>query len=139
VSATLTLAEDAQRTAGILLLALVAVEWGGTFMLRVVAGGVPATTFQSSFYRAGHAHAGVLVVLALLSQILVSATDVDGLWRLTASTGVAFAAILMPLGFFVSAAGRGLERPNRFVALIWLGGLSLAAGVVALGLALLVG
>jgi hypothetical protein len=139
VSATYALADDARTTAGVLLLTLVAVEWGGTFLLRVSTAGVPATDFQRGFYRAGHAHAGVLVVLGLVCQLLVSATDVDGLWRTIAATGVPAAAILMPLGFFVSAAGRDVERPSRLVLLVWLGAACLAAGVVALGVALLTG
>ena len=43
-------------------------------MLRLVTGRAPATPFQKTFARAGHAHAGVLVSLALITQILVDAT-----------------------------------------------------------------
>ena len=66
----LTLSPAASTTAGVLLLTIVAVEWGGTFMLKIVRGRAPMTTFQHSFARAGHAHAGVLVTLALVCQIL---------------------------------------------------------------------
>jgi len=52
-------------TAGVLLLAIVAVEWGGYYMLSLVRGRRTATPFQVTFSRAGHAHAGVLVILAL--------------------------------------------------------------------------
>lgn len=47
------------------------------------------------------------------------------------------AAILMPAGFFFSAMGRGRTRPNGFIALVWLGAASLAAGVPATGVGLL--
>ena len=50
--------------AGILLLALITVESGGVFLVRVAAGGVPANGLQKSWYRAGHAHAAVLLVLS---------------------------------------------------------------------------
>jgi len=50
----------------VLLLTIVAIEYGGWFMLRVVRGRQPATPFQQAFFRAGHAHAGVLVILALV-------------------------------------------------------------------------
>jgi hypothetical protein len=73
VIAELTLSSDSRTTAGILLLTLVAVEFGGLVVLRVVRGRQPATPFQRSFARAGHAHAGVLVTLALVGQILADA------------------------------------------------------------------
>src|SRR6266508_2030668 len=60
------LSSDARNTAGILLLAIVAVEFGGTYMLRIVRGRETVTGFQHAFARAGHAHAGVLVTLSLV-------------------------------------------------------------------------
>jgi hypothetical protein len=120
----------------VLLLTIVAVEFGGWFMLRVVRGRQPATPFQQSFFRAGHAHAGVLVILALVSQILVSAAHVTGaLGALT--NGIWAAAILMSAGFFLSAAGKNVTQPNRFIWVLYLGAVSLAVGVVSLGIGLL--
>jgi hypothetical protein len=43
----------------------------------------------------------------------------------------------MPLGFFLSVASPRAERPNRLIALTWLGAVVLAAGVVSLGVSLL--
>ena len=136
---SMELSPDAVRTAGILLVTLVAVAFGGTFLLRVVRGSEAATPFQQAFFRAGHAHAGVLVLLALVVQLYVDASGLDGVWRRIAAQGVPLAAILMPAGFFLSASGRGRTRPNRFVVLIWLGAASLAAGVTTLGVGLLAG
>jgi hypothetical protein len=51
----LIISEDARSTAGFLLLTIVAVEYGGTFTLRIVRGRVPMTPFQQTFARAGHA------------------------------------------------------------------------------------
>jgi hypothetical protein len=134
---TITLSEGAATTAGILLLTIVAIESGGHFMFRVVTGGVPTTEFQKSFFRAGHAHAGVFVILGLIGTILVGATDLEGFWELVARDGVPLGAILMPAGFFLSAIGPGRERPNRLVVLLWLGAASIAAGVLTLGIGLL--
>jgi hypothetical protein len=52
---------------------------------------------------------------------------------------IAFAAapILAPLGFFLSVASPRAERPNGLIALVYLGGLSLAVGAVTLGVGLL--
>lgn len=132
-----SLSEAGQGTAGILLLTLVAVEYGGTFMLRIVRGKISKTPFQQAFARAGHAHAGVLVSLALVCQILVDAAGVGGLQESIARSGVPLAAILMPAGFFGSSAGKNVSQPNRLIALVYAGAVSLGAGAVALGLGLL--
>ena len=129
--------DDTLHIAGVLLLTLVAVEYGGTYLLRLVRGTAPATDLQLRFSRAGHAHAGVLVILSLVALPYADAADLDGFWRFVARNGIWIAAILMPLGFFVSVAGRDVERPNRFVALVYVGAVCLAASVVTLGIGLL--
>jgi hypothetical protein len=131
------MSHGAQRTAGILLLTLVAVEYGGTFLLKVSRGSAPASDLQKSFFRAGHAHAGVLVVLGLVCQLLLDPSGLTGLARSVAGSGVPLAAILMPAGFFLSVTGRDVQRPNRLIALVWVGAAALAAGVVTLGVGLL--
>ena len=85
---TLVLSSNTVNTAGIILLTIVAVEYGGWFMLRVVRGRQPATPFQQAFFRAGHAHAGVLLVLALVGQILAHAAHMSGMLAFFARTGI---------------------------------------------------
>jgi Ni,Fe-hydrogenase I cytochrome b subunit len=137
MSATLTLSQGTLSTAGVLLLTIVAIEYGGWFMLRVVRGHQPTTPFQQAFFRAGHAHAGMLVTLALVGQILADAARMSGPLAVLAHTGIWAAAILMPAGFFLSAAGRGVTAPNRFIVLLYAGVVALALGVVTLGIGLL--
>jgi len=134
---TLILSSAAQTTAGVLLLTIVAVEFGGWYVLQLVTGRQEATPFQKTFARAGHAHAGVLVSLALICQIFADAAAVEGPLASVARSGVPLAAILIPAGYFFSSAGRGVTEPNRFIVLIYLGAVSLALGVVALGIGLL--
>ena len=88
MQATLVLSPDTLNTAGIILLTIVAVEYGGWFMLRVVRGRQPATPFQQAFFRAGHAHAGVLLILALVGQVLADATHMIGVLAFFARTGI---------------------------------------------------
>lgn len=133
------LTDAARATAGVVALTVVAIESGGAFLLRVATGKDQATDFQKAFYRAGHAHAGVLVTLGLVCLLLGEATSLTGFWRWLAQTGVLLAAIVMSAGFFFSAMGRGRERPNRAVALLGVGAVLLAAGVVTLGVGLLLG
>ncbi len=134
---TLTLSPDARTTAGVLLLAIVAVEYGGWFMLRIVRGHEPKTPFQQAFAPAGHAHAGVLVTLALVAQLLVDAAGLRGLPATLARNGIPWAAVLMPAGFFLSSAGPGRAEPNRLIVLLYAGMVCLALGVVALEVGLL--
>src|SRR5680860_936042 len=117
----LELSSAARSTAGGLLVAIVAIEWGGAHMLRIVRGRVPVTEFQQAFARAGHAHAGVLVTLALVCQLFADAAGLDGLPAIAARNGVPLAALLMPAGFFLSSMGREAVRPNKFILLLYAG------------------
>jgi hypothetical protein len=123
-------------TAGGVLLAVVAIAYGGTFMLRVHAGNPPTNDLQKAFFRAGHAHAGVLVILGLVIKILTSSEGVPALAE-QLSSGVLYAAILMPAGFFLSVVGRDPQKPNRLIALLWIGAASLTVGVVSAGIGLI--
>ena len=131
------LSDESRRLAGILFLALVTVETGGLYMLKIVRGREDVTPFQEKFARAGHAHAGVLLVLALVCQPFVDAADLSGVWEWLARSGVAVAALLMPGGFFFSSMGRGRTEPNRLIALVLAGAAVLAASLATLGVGLL--
>lgn len=133
----LELTDAARVTAGVVLLTVVTIESGGFFLLAVARGKAPATDFQKAFYRAGHAHAGVLVIFGLLCVLLTEATSLAGFARWVAATGVLCAAILMPAGFFFSAMGAGRTRPNRAAVLFPVGAVFIASGVVTLGFGLL--
>ena len=133
----LVLTEDARITAGIVLLTIVGIESGGLYLLQMFRSDPGLTGFQISFFRAGHAHAGVLVILGLLCLVLTSATELTGILAWIAGTGVLVAAILLPAGFFLSAMGSGRTSPNRLVVLLPAGAVALAAGVVTLAFGLL--
>ncbi|GAB2501833.1 hypothetical protein GCM10027063_46520 [Promicromonospora xylanilytica] len=135
----LELSDPARITAGVVLLTVVGIESGGFFLLKVFGGKLVTTDLQKSFYRAGHAHAGVLVILGLLCVLLAEATNLTGFAHWLAATGVLCAAILMPAGFFFSAMGEGRTAPNRAVVLLPAGAVFLAAGVVTLAAGLLLG
>jgi hypothetical protein len=130
---------DATRIlAGILLLSLVTVESGGLYLVKLVGGGAPATPFQLGFARAGHAHAGVLLILSLVIQFYVDGSGLTGFTEWVARTLVPIAALLMPAGFFFSSMGAGRTTPNKLIALVWAGAVSLAVGLATLGIGLLV-
>jgi hypothetical protein len=134
---TVALSTESRLVAGAVLLTIVTIQVGGWFMTRIARGQVPMTDFQKSFARAGHGHAGVLVILSLVGLLYADATGFTGppLW--TARLGIPVAAVLMSAGFFAASAGKNATEPNKLIWILWVGALSLAAGVVSLGIGLL--
>lgn len=122
---------------GILLLSLVTVETGGYFMTRVVRGKVPANALQKSMFRAGHAHAGVLLVLSIAILAVLDHAQLSGVWHWLAASGVPVAAIIMPAGFFLSVLGRDPKRPNKLFALVLIGAALLAVALTIGGIGLI--
>lgn len=131
------MSDEVRTLAGILLLALVTVETGGLYMMKLWHSSEGVTPFQIGFARAGHAHAGVLLVLSLTALLYVDTAGLDGFWGWLARTGVPLAAILMPAGFFFSSMGRGATKPNKLVVLVYAGAVVLAIGLVSLAIGLL--
>ncbi len=115
------------------------VEFGGYFLTQVASGAQELTGFQVAFARAGHAHAGVLIVLSLVCLLLADATGLHGGMGYVARLAIPAAAILMSAGFFLSSAGEGVTEPNGMIVILWLGAASLTVGVITLGIALLRG
>ena len=69
-----------RRIAGILPISVPAIEFGGTSLLSVLSGEhSELTEFQRSMFRAGHAHAGVLVILALVAQVFIDHSRLSAL------------------------------------------------------------
>ena len=131
------LSAAARLTAGTLLVSIVAIELGGAYLLKVVRGGVAVTPFQLAFARAGHAHAGVLVILGLVVQPFADAVGLAGAAGWAARSAIPVAAILMSAGFFLSSMGAGRTSPNRLILLVYAGAVALGLGALTLGIGLL--
>ncbi|WP_246004938.1 hypothetical protein [Nocardioides marmorisolisilvae] len=131
------MSDESRILAGILFLSLVTVETGGLYLVKLWKDAAGATPFQIGFARAGHAHAGVLLVLGLLCQLYVDQAGLADGWAWVARSGVPVAAILMPAGFFAASMGRGRTQPNGFIAMVFAGGAAMAVGLATLGVGLL--
>lgn len=131
------MSEESRILAGVLLLSLVTVETGGLYLLSIIRGAKPVTEFQEKFARAGHAHAAVLLVLALVCQVLADEVGQSGVLNWLSRSGVAASALLMPGGFFFASMGQGRTEPNRFIVLVPLGAALLALSLISLGVGLL--
>ncbi|AKE91041.1 MULTISPECIES: hypothetical protein [Rhodococcus] len=122
---------------GATLLTVAGIAFGGTFLLRVTGGRVPANELQKAFFRAGHAHAGVLVTLGLLVAVLTDAVGASPGWAAAGALAVLGSAILIPAGFFLSVLGPDPRRPGAMIASVWLGAAALVAGVTISGVVVL--
>jgi hypothetical protein len=131
---------DARLMCGIILITLPSIQYGGYFLLRSLmdrGSGYMDNPLRQNFFRAGHAHAGVFIILALVCQLLADAVALPVWLVWLARIGVPAAAILLPAGFFISVAAPKATKPNALVSLIYAGALSLAFSVVTLGIGLL--
>ena len=137
---------DAKKVSSIILLAVPAIIWGGCFMLWILTGAniqahltgsQPITIFQKEMFRAGHAHAGVLVILSLIAQLFIDQINFPPMFRWILRIGFPFSGVLISLGFFAAATGANITSANQFIFLVYLGATLLAMCVVALGLGLL--
>ena len=131
------MSDETRLLAGILLLALVTVETGGLYMVKLWRSREGVTDFQIGFARAGHAHAGVLLVLSLTALLYADTAGLSGGWNWLARSGVPIAAILLPAGFFAASMGAGRTQPNRLIGLVFAGAGVLALGLASLGIGLL--
>lgn len=130
---------EARITCGIVLLTVPTIQYGGFFLLSILSGKskLPLTDFQKSMFRAGHAHAGVLVILAIIAEILTDYAGLGSVWDHIVRTGFPTAAILVSGGFFASASGRNATKPNGMIGILYLGVLILAVCLIILGIGLI--
>ena len=89
------------------------------------------TPLQQALFRAGHAHAGVLVILSLVLQIALDHTRLAVTFSWAARVGAPLAAILVSGGFF------GLAYSPVFRALLYGGAALVTYATLATGVGLL--
>ena len=132
---------DASRIiAAILLIAVLTVEFGGLALLAMLTRRIPGyldNPLRQNMFRAGHAHAGVWLVFALVALLWVDQTDLGEPLKWVIRIAFVAAPILMPLGFFLSVTRPDAQRPSGVIGLVYVAGLALGVGAVTLGLGLL--
>jgi hypothetical protein len=126
--------------AGLILISIPTIAFGGYFLLSSLmdpSSGYAANALRQDFFRAGHAHAGVVTLLSLICQILVDAAVLPPTLRWLARLGVPIAGILLSAGFFTSMLPPTAVAPGRTVVLIYLGAALLTVSVLTLAIGLL--
>ena len=134
------MSRESRLLAGILLVVLPTVMFGGTSLLRFLTSNAPGyvdNPLRQDLFRAGHAHAGVYLVLSLVILRYVDETMLGPFWKWLARIGAPIAAILIPAAFFLSVASPQSSEPNALINLAYVGALFLAAAVLTLGIGLI--
>ncbi len=135
------MSHESRITAGLLLILLPTVVFGGASILSMLIGD-PAyseNALRQDLWRAGHAHAGVLLVLSLVTLRYVDEARLPGSMKRVARHSIPAAAVLLPAAFFLSVLSPGATEPNSFIYLAYLGAVFLAAGLLILGIGLIRG
>lgn len=131
---------DARLMSGIILITIPTIQYGGYFLLTSLmnkSSGYMDNPLRQDFFRAGHAHAGVIVILSLVCQLLADAAMLPDALVWLARLAVPLAAILIPIGFFFAVLRPNASEAGSAVNFIYVGAISLAVGVLTLGVGLL--
>ena len=139
-SGTLAMRPASRHLAGVLLLLIPTIVYGGYALLDALIQ--PGSAYMSNplrqnLWRAGHAHAGVLLILSLVILMYVDHAQLNpGLTRFV-RLSVPAGAILHQLAMFLSVAAPDATAPNALIYLAYLGAIVVALGTFILGVGLL--
>jgi hypothetical protein len=131
----MNISPEARNVIGWIIITIPGIAFGGYFLLTLLRrwSNAPASEVQIAYYRAGHAHAGVLVILAIIAQILIDVPTLDNPIRGMLRAGFFLPPILISAGFFLGAPAKDSKTPRPLVALIYIGAIILAVNTLALG------
>ncbi|MEE4384486.1 MAG: hypothetical protein V2J02_21000 [Pseudomonadales bacterium] len=133
------MSRETRWVGAVFVLSLVGVQFGGTVLLGKLTGdpAYAASALHQDLWRAGHAHAGQFLLLALVLLPWVDAARLSGAGRWYVRVAVSSASISFPLAFFLGAPTPEVTEPRPLLALIWPGAAVLASGLLLLGWGLL--
>lgn len=124
------------RIAAVVLFALVTVEFGGWSLLGLLTSGNGLNEFEEQYFRAGHGHAGVLLVLALVFLILLERTQFAQRTQAWLSVTLLVGILAQSGGFFLHMA---IGEEGTTSAGTWVtraGAILLAVALISLGVGL---
>jgi hypothetical protein len=131
---------EARLMSGIILITVPTIQYGGYFLLTSLTNktsGYMDNPLRQNFFRAGHAHAGVIVILSLVCQIFADAAVLPSPLVWLVRIGLPLSAILISAGFFFSMLPPTASNPSGAVGLIYTGAVILAISVITLAFGLI--
>jgi|SRR5690554_5138654 len=129
-----------RKLAGILLIVLPTVAYGGVSLLYLLVNSVDGyvdNPLRQDLWRAGHAHAGVLLILSLVILKYVDEAALSEKMKKIVRSGVPLSAILIPAAFFLSVLDPEATAPNAFIYLAYVGFAVLTFTFIVLGIGLI--
>ncbi len=128
-----------RRMAGILIIILPAVIYGGVSILTFLISDPTyiKNPLRQDLWRAGHAHAGVILLLALIALRYVDDANLSNNLKRVVREAIPISAILLPVGFFLSVLEPDATEPNGLIYLAYIGAVVLAIGLLILGIGLI--
>ena len=130
---------QSRLVAGILLILVSTVEIGGASILSLLISdpSYSQNDLRQDLWRAGHAHAGVWLVLSLVALRYVDEATLSEGMKWLVRLAFPAAALLMPLAFFLSVLSPEATEPNAMIYLAYVAGVVLAVGLLVLGVGLI--
>ena len=113
-------------------IALPTVMFGGYSLLRLLNRGDQLTPFQVAQFRAGHAHAGVLLLMSLLYYTYLGQTSLASGLKLIAAATLFIGILAQSGGFFLHMLIGKAGQPSLGTTITTIGALLLAAAVIVL-------
>ena len=129
-----------RRIAGLLLVLFPTAVFGGVSLLSMIIAresGYRDNPLRQDLWRAGHAHAGVVLILSLVALRYVDDAALPDHWKGFVRHAIPAAAILLPVAFFLSVLSPEATEPNDLVYLAYLGAVVLTTALIVLGVGLL--
>jgi hypothetical protein len=131
---------SSRRLAGVLLVLFPTVVYGGAALLRLLvdrSSGYADNPLRQDLWRAGHAHAGVLLILSLVVLRYVDEAALPAWLKGVVRHTTPAAAVLLPTAYFLSVLPPTATEPDGLISLAFVGAAVLAAGLLVLGVGLL--
>ncbi len=132
---------DASRwMVAIAFISLPTIAFGGYFLLSILkkqVGTENITGIQREYFKAGHAHAGVLVILSIIGQLVLDYSLFNEALVWAMRIGLFAAPLLISGGFFGGAPRTAGGKPGGLVKLIPLGAIAMSLSTLGLGLSLI--
>ena len=135
------LSRESRITAGLLLILMPTVVFGGVSILSLLVGDpeYAENALRQDLWRAATPTRASMLLLALITLRYVDEAVLPETLKRVARHAIPASAVLLPVAFFFSVLSPEATEPNSFIYLAYLGAVLLAVGLLVLGIGLVRG
>jgi hypothetical protein len=134
--------DSARWMIALAFISLPTIAFGGYFLLSILRrqiGTDKVTAEQRDYFRAGHAHAGVLVTIAIIGQLILDQSRFGETLTWILRFGLFLSPLLISGGFFGGAPRKSGGPNTPLIKLVPVGAIIFGISTVGVGLSLIVG